>query len=116
MNDTLNNLIRLQTLLQQFENEGHTPSVRKQIDSVRAKLPDEVLRRFDHVGEHRRVSVAPPSVSGACGICHMKLPPADVLHIRSSTHALPVCPSCGGFLYAVATVDEQASETAEVAP
>jgi predicted nucleic acid-binding Zn-ribbon protein len=114
MNTTLNNLILLQELMQRLENEGRSPSLRKQIDGLRAQLPAEVLRRFDHVGEHRRVSVAPLSASGACGICHMKLPPADVLRIRSSTHTLPICPLCGGFLYMAATIGE-AKETAEVA-
>jgi predicted nucleic acid-binding Zn-ribbon protein len=114
MNATLNHLIHLQELMRQFESEGHPPRLRKQIDSLRAKLPEDVLRRFDHVADHRRLSVAPVSASGACGICHMKLPPADVLHIRSSTHTLPICPLCGGFLYLAAAVDE-AKETTEVA-
>ncbi len=114
MNATLNHLIRLQELMQQFENEGNTSSLRKQIDGLRGKLPAEVLRRFDHVANHRRLSVAQISASGACGICHMKLPPADVLRIRGSTHTLPICPLCGGFLYMTATAEE-AKETTEVA-
>jgi len=115
MNAALKNLIHLQELVLQFENASHAPVLRKQIDSLRAKLPEDVLRRFDHVGEHRRVSVAPLTASGACGICHIKLPPADVLRIRGSTHTLPICPLCGGFLYMAATIEE-AKETTEVAP
>ncbi len=116
MNATLNHLIHLQELMQQFENEGRSPSLGKQIDGLRAKLPADVRRRFDHVAEHRRVSVAPLTASGACGVCHMKLPAGDVLRIRSSTHLLPICPLCGGFIYyTAAAAVEEAKETTEVA-
>lgn len=115
MNATLKQLIHLRELLRQYENAGHPPGLRRQIDQVRRKLPDAVLRRFDHVGEHRRVAVAPLSPSGACGVCHMKLPPADVLRIRGGQYPLPVCPLCGGFLYATETCFETAAPESEVA-
>jgi predicted nucleic acid-binding Zn-ribbon protein len=115
MNATLKNLIRLQELMQQFESEGRAPGLRKQIDGLRAKLPEDVMRRFDHVAEHRRVSVAQLTATGACGVCHMKLPPADVLRIRSSTHLLPICPMCGGFIYYATVAVEPEREGIEVA-
>jgi predicted nucleic acid-binding Zn-ribbon protein len=117
MNATLKHLIHLQALLRQYENAGHPPGLRRQIDQARLTLPDAVLRRFDHVGEHRRVAVAPLSPSGACGVCHLKLPPAEVLRIRSSSHSLSVCPLCGGFLYAAEeTVFENVRSTSKVTP
>lgn len=113
MNAALNHLIHLQELMRQFEDEGRTPGLCKQIDSLRAELPESLLSRFDHFAEHQRRSVAQLSESGACGGCHMKLPPADVLRIRTSGHILPLCPCCGRFLYAPGAV-AKAKETTEV--
>ena len=45
----------------------------------------------------------------------MKLPPADVLRIRSSTHLLPICPLCGGFIYYATVAVEPEREGIEVA-
>jgi predicted nucleic acid-binding Zn-ribbon protein len=114
MNATLNHLIHLQELMQQFESEGHPPRLRKQIDGLRVQLPENLLLRFEHLAERRRRPVAQLSESGACGSCHMKLPVAEVLRIRSSGHTLPVCPCCGCFLYPPAAVAEQ-METTKVA-
>jgi len=108
MNATLENIIRLNELTKQ-KNSGHqTQTTRKEIEDLREKLLNEVLRRFDHLVSHGRLPIAPVSESSACGSCHMKLPPADVLRIRSSSHSLPTCAFCGCFLYT-------ASETPPVA-
>ena len=115
MNTTLNDLIRLHEMIQRYENEGRTTSLRKQIDGWRAKTPENIPRRFDHLAKHGRLPVARVSESGACGSCHMKLPAADALRIRSSNHALPGGQFCGCFLYAPAPMIEE-NETTAVAP
>jgi predicted nucleic acid-binding Zn-ribbon protein len=115
MNATLNHLIQLQELVLQYENADHTSALSRRIDHLRAQLPQDVLRRFDHVADHRRIGVASLLPSGACGICHMKLPPADVQRIRTSTHMLPVCPLCGGFLYAANAAVQPVGQKSEVA-
>ncbi|MGB8368604.1 MAG: C4-type zinc ribbon domain-containing protein [Limisphaerales bacterium] len=106
MNKTLTSLIQLQELMRRYENAGHPASLRRQVDRLRTKLPKNILRQFDHLAELGRLPVAQVSASGACGSCHMKLPPADMLHIRSSDHQFPICPFCGCFLYAAAAVAE----------
>ena len=112
MNTNLNHLIRLEELTRDYEREGRSTKLRRQIDNLRAKLPENVLRRFDRLAEHDRLPVAQVSESGACGSCHLKLPPADALRIRSSSHALPVCPFCGCFLYTRAASTEEKETTA----
>lgn len=107
MNAILQHLIALEDLTEQCDNGNPTTVQRTKIDNLRAELPVNILRRFDHLTKHGRLPVVPLSESGACGSCHLKLPPADVLRIRSSSHALPVCPFCGCFLYASAAVEEQ---------
>jgi predicted nucleic acid-binding Zn-ribbon protein len=107
MNNTLSDLIRLQELTLESESEGHEAILRKRIDRLRAKLPETVLRRFDHLAEHGRRAVARVSQSGACGSCHLKLTRGDVLRLRHTCEeAVPACPYCGCFLYAADTVSE----------
>lgn len=104
MNKTLANLIQLQELMRRYENSGHLANLRRQVERLRAKLPKNILRQFDHLAELGRLPVAQVSESGACGSCHIKLPLADVLHIRSSDHQFPICPFCGCFLYVASAV------------
>jgi predicted nucleic acid-binding Zn-ribbon protein len=108
MNSALKELVKLRDLTRQYENENHATNLRKKIDSLRDTLPKNFLRRFDHLAEHGRLPVAEISESGACESCHMKLPPADALKIRSSSHSLslPTCPFCGCFLYFPAVLSQ----------
>lgn len=112
MNKTLTSLIRLKELTGQSEHDGETTTARQEIEGLRHKLLGDVLRRFDHLTNHGRRPVAPLSPSGACGSCHIKLPPSDVLRLRSSSHSLPTCPFCGCFLYAPETEPETATANA----
>ena len=118
MNETLKNLIRLQELTQQYEREGSMVGLRKQIDRVRARLPEAILRGFDHLTQHGRLPVAQVSESGACGSCHLKLTPGDALRLRraqetNEDHAL-TCPFCGCFLYVATAVPQENKATAAV--
>ncbi|MGO8675984.1 MAG: C4-type zinc ribbon domain-containing protein [Limisphaerales bacterium] len=111
----LKNLIHQQELTQRFENKNRTSNLRKEIGRLRTGLPDHILRRFNHLAEHRRIAVAQLSESGACSGCHMKLPSADALRIRSSSHQLATCPFCGCFLYSpTATLSNEQKELNEI--
>jgi len=95
MNKTLANLIRLQERMEQCEHGGRTAGLRKQIDRVRAKVPEAILRRFGHLIQYGRVPLARLSESGACGSCHLKLLAADAGRVRQEPDELHVCPHCG---------------------
>ena len=110
MNLTLKYLVELQELTQQCE-DGDSPTMRKEIERLRAGLPENILRRFDHFIQFHRQAVASLSTSGACSGCHMKLPPADALRIRSSSHQLATCPFCGCFLYSPLTLFDESKTT-----
>jgi len=116
MNVTFKNLIHLQELTRRCENENHASDLRKEIEGVRAKLPENILRRFDHLTESRRLAVAQLSESGACNGCHMKLPPSDALRIRGSSHQLVTCPFCGCFLYWPSARLNESNELSETKP
>ena len=115
MNTTLKDLIRLEELMQQSEDEGCDTSLRCQIDRLRIRFSKSILRQFDHLAELGRLPVARVSESGACGSCHMKLPAADLLHIRNGAQRLPICPFCGCFLYSPGAVVEP-KELTEAGP
>jgi len=99
MNETLTSLIRLQELTLKGESKNHISELHREINRLRAGLSQHILRRFDHFTKFRRLAVAQLSESGACNSCHMRLLPADALHIRSSSHRLATCPFCECFLY-----------------
>lgn len=103
MNPTLKNLIRLEELSRQYDQEDCPANLRRQITRLRDKLPADVLRHFDRLAEHGRAPVARVFPSGACGGCHLKLTPSDVLRFRHAPmpedESAPMCPFCGCFLY-----------------
>jgi predicted nucleic acid-binding Zn-ribbon protein len=111
MNMTLNNLVRLEALTRQCGKRNGTPGLRKQIARLRAVLPENILRRFDHLAGHGRLPVAQISVSGACGSCHLALTPGDAQRFQRHAQephldSVLMCPFCGCFLYAATpTVD-----------
>jgi len=119
MNKTLANLIRLQELMEQCKHGGRTAGLRKQIDRIRGKLPEALLRRFEHLTQHGRLPVAQVPESGACGSCHLKLTLGDALRLRRPQDAkedrVLTCPFCGCFLY-VATAVTKENEATAAAP
>jgi len=103
MNQTLKLLVELQGVIHHYEENGPVASDHARVEQLRAKVPANILRRFDHLAERRRFPVAELSNSGACGNCHLKLTPSDVLRFRralqSERDAVSTCPFCGSFLY-----------------
>lgn len=116
MNTTLKTLIRLEELTQQYEKEDRRTNLRKQINDLRARLPESLLRRFEHLTQHGRLPVAQVSESGACGSCHLKLTVGDALRLRHPQDAkedcVLTCPFCGCFLYVATAVTEGKEATA----
>lgn len=102
MSITLSNLIRLQKLTLGSDGEGSEAVLRKQVERARAKLPEAMLRRFDHLVEYGRVPLMRLSESGACGSCHLKLPAAEAMQIRQEADHPHTCPHCGCWLYTAA--------------
>ena len=111
MNPTLKDLIRLDEAVQRYEREGCPANLHKQVNRLRTKLPANILRRFDHLAEHGRPPVARVSASGACGSCHLRLTPSEVLRFRhaqeSNAENISLCPFCGCFLYSLAAAESK---------
>jgi hypothetical protein len=74
---------------------------RQQIGRCRRQVPQNLLRRFDHLTGHGRAPVARLSDAGGCGNCHVQLPRADVLELKRAQEELHLCPFCGCFLYSL---------------
>lgn len=79
------------------ESPGAT-LLRKQIEDLRARLPNSILSYHDRLAARSQASVA--KVSGeSCGACHLKLPRGLFCEL-----AIPgrfgVCTNCGVFLWA----------------
>ena len=68
-------------------------------DSLRAKLPDDVLRAYDDIG-------AAKFNGRACGGCFIQLPPAERAEVLGEPEdELPTCPNCGTLLVRVSPVE-----------
>ena len=93
-------MMRLQELMQHRSHRKQATERQKRADCLRRRVPKNLLRRFDHLVGQKRLGVAILSKAGACGNCHLVLPPAEALEIRRSEDKMHTCPYCGCFLYA----------------
>jgi hypothetical protein len=71
----------------------------RHVSQLRAALPEELVRCFDHVAEHGRVPVATVTESGSCGSCHLQLPSGMASRLNFFHKTIHHCPHCGCFLY-----------------
>ncbi len=97
MNAHAAQLIRLQKLSRHIKPRPR--GSQKEVERLRAEIPEQFLRSFDRLAQQGRMAVAMISESGACGSCHLNLPPATAIRIRHTADLIHCCPHCGCFLY-----------------
>jgi len=100
MNNTITVLTQLYVLTEQNGYRRPNPARQAEVKRLRDRLPEDMLRRFDRLVAHGQRPIAPPSESGACGCCHLKLPPDQILDFRRAPDQVHACPHCGGVLIA----------------
>ena len=108
MDETLERMLRLKELMRKGRGRERPPGWQKEVDDLRAKVAADLLRRFDHLIDRGRLPIGLLSDSGACGSCHLKLTPDQVLHLRNKPGRGSSCPYCGCLLY-VATNEEHSA-------
>jgi predicted nucleic acid-binding Zn-ribbon protein len=106
MNNTITVLTRLVELTQPNGHKRPAPARQAEIKRLRERLPESLLRRFDRLLEHGHRPIARLSESGACGSCHLRLPPDEVLNFRRAPDQVHACPHCGCVLFASAPLRE----------
>jgi hypothetical protein len=116
MNMTLTNLIRLEALTLESGGDERDESLQAEMDRLRGRLSEGVLRRFDDRLRYGRRVVAPLSETGACGSCHLKLPLGNAMQVRREEAQMLTCPFCGCFLYAPAAPEPAAQPFPPAAP
>jgi len=85
-----------------------TVLLQKQIDALRARLPNSILGYHDRLSARGKASAA--KVSGeSCGACHLKLPRGLFCEL-SVPGRFGVCPNCGVFLWVETVVAEPAAD------
>jgi predicted nucleic acid-binding Zn-ribbon protein len=102
MNNSITVLTRLFELTRPNGHKRPAPARQAEINRLRERLPESLLRRFDRLVERGHRPIAPLSGSGACGSCHLKLPPGEVLEFRRAPDQVHACPHCGCVLFASA--------------
>src|SRR5260370_40137347 len=100
-------MMRLQELMQHRSHRKLATERQKQADCLRRRVPKNLLRRFDHLVGQNRLGVATLSKAGACGDCHLMLPPGEGLEIRGRPERVAPCPYCGCYLLLPAGPKEQ---------
>jgi len=95
---------------------GNSPEARilqKQIDALRARLPNSILGYHDRLAARGKASAV--RINGeSCSACHLKLPRGLFCEL-SVPGRFGVCPNCGVFLW-VETVSESPSVDPVPAP
>ena len=110
MDETLERMLRLKELMKKGRDRKRPPEWQKEVDDLRGKIENDLLRRFDHLIDRGRAPIGLLSESGACGNCHLKLTPDLILHMRSTPGRGFSCPYCGCLLYVAR--DEHSAEAA----
>lgn len=103
MKNILNQLIQLQELNfakeEQKASNSKMPLVQleKSIAEIHAKLPPDVVERYDRLQNRYPLAVV-PLAHGNCSRCGLAVPPA-VVNATKAGERLQHCPHCGRFLY-----------------
>lgn len=83
--------------------------LQKQIDALRARLPNSILGYHDRLAARGKASAA--KISGeSCSACHLKLPRGLYCEL-SVPGRFGVCPNCGVFLWIENVSESPAAET-----
>jgi predicted nucleic acid-binding Zn-ribbon protein len=106
MNDAIKVLAQLYVLTEQNGHKRPGLARLAEVNRLRDRLPEDVLRRFNRLIEHGHRPIVSLSESGACGSCHLKLPPDQVLDFRRAPDQIHACPHCGCVLFASAPLRE----------
>ncbi len=104
MNAHAAQLIRLQSLSSKVQAKPRARGAQKEAEQLREQIPETLLRGFDRLIGQGRMAVATLSESGACGNCHLTLPPATAVRVRHTPEQIHTCPHCGCFLYDAAWI------------
>jgi hypothetical protein len=99
VNKALPLLMRLQEQVLRREDAVVRRAASPGVLRLRARIPQELLCRFDRLTQRGRPAVAPVSESGVCGACHLLLPAGDVWMLCEMSELLVTCPHCGCYLY-----------------
>lgn len=92
MNATIQNLLKLQTI--EF---GDQKGAEKQIEELRAIIPEPILGHYDRLRARDKKGVAVVR-NQVCSGCHMRLP-IGVITTLMQDKDIQLCDSCGRYLY-----------------
>jgi predicted nucleic acid-binding Zn-ribbon protein len=97
MKNLMDDLLALQDL--EFQTGQRSQEQEQRIQSLRERLPNPVLRRYDRLLARRKKGVAMVR-HGVCGECHIKVAIGTLGALAFGTD-IQVCGNCGRYLYLV---------------
>lgn len=90
---------QLQNLDMRHANlEQEILKIRQARDALAGGIDAAWLARYNHIMDHKKDKALVPIENGACGQCHMTLPP-QVIHDTQRAEAIVSCSFCGRILY-----------------
>ncbi len=95
--------VRIRDQLQNLELrrgnlEQEIQHTRLERDALAGGIDPAWLARYCHILEHKKDKALVPIENGACGQCHMTLPP-QVIHDTQRADGIVTCSFCGRILY-----------------
>jgi len=93
------------------EVEHQTRDERGQRDALSAKLPRDLLKKYQTIRGRRGIAVV-PVLKGVCGGCHMAIPPQLYIVLQRGT-TIETCPQCGRIIYWKDLLQEKRLEEGE---
>ena len=85
------------------KNEKNTDLVKEKVDSLREKIDESILSRYDRLTKQGLAVVQ--EMNGMCLGCNLSIPVGDLNRIRTGKME-PSCPNCGKFLAIAPLVKE----------
>ncbi len=72
--------------------------ITKERESFSAKIPKQVVRRYDRVRVRREGKAIVAVSDGRCSGCHMRIPP-QLFNVLLRRNSLETCPSCNRYIF-----------------
>ncbi len=83
---------------QETELIAKAAEIQKTRDEIAKSVPPEIYERYQRIITAKKDYAVAPIENGACGVCHMKLPP-HIIHETRKAENIIFCSYCGRMLF-----------------
>lgn len=96
-------LVLKESAIVHSDKDIETDELQKQIDSLKADIPERYMKHFDRVKKNGLGITQ--ELDGRCKACHMSIPVGNLSRINNGSDE-PKCPSCHVFIFTSGFTEE----------